>query len=73
MQLNYSKGTFAALPLLGLSIAAYAFGISSLSEWTILVGFIVLPALVMGRSWGDRETLSEIITIRRMRKSGCSQ
>ncbi len=61
MQLKCSKGIFAALPLLVLSVAAYAFGISSLAEWTILVGFIVLPALVVGWWWGDRETLSEII------------
>jgi hypothetical protein len=61
MRLNYAKGTSAAVSLLGLSVAVYAFGITSLSGWIILVGFIVLPAVVMAWSWGDRETLSEII------------
>ena len=60
MQLDYRKGAFAAVPLLGLP-AAYAIGITSLWEWAILVGVIVLPALIMAWSWGDRETLSEII------------
>lgn len=61
MQLNYAKGTSAAASLLALSIAGYAFGITTLSGWFILVGFIVLPALVMAWSFGDQETLSEII------------
>jgi hypothetical protein len=61
MHLDYTKGTYAAVSVLGLSVAGYASGITSLSGWTLLVGFIVLPALVMGWAWGDRETLSEII------------
>jgi hypothetical protein len=61
MQLDYTKGTYAAVSVLGLSVAAYASGITSLWGWTILAGFIVLPALVMGWSWADRQTLSEII------------
>jgi hypothetical protein len=46
MQLDYTKGSFAAVSVLGLSVVAYASGITFLPGWIILAGFIVLPALV---------------------------
>ena len=67
MQLEYTKATFAAVSVLGLSVVVYAAGITSLSGLAILAGFIVLPALVMWWSWSDRQTLSEIIQEARRR------
>ena len=62
MQLDSIKATVMAAWVSVVCTAGIAGNLRSLSGWTVLVGLVVLPPLVMMWRWNDpRRTMSETI------------
>lgn len=62
MRLNSIKTTIAAVWVFGMCAAAIALNVGSLSGWTVITAFAILPPLVMIWRWNDPPaTMSEII------------
>jgi hypothetical protein len=62
MQLKYMKATIALFWILAVCGAGFLADLTSPSAWTFLVGFALLPPLVMMRYWKDpAQSMSESI------------
>lgn len=62
MKLDSIKTTVTAVWVLAVGTAGIAGNLRSLSGWTVLAGFAVLPPLVMLWRWNDPyPTMSETI------------
>ncbi len=62
MQLKYAKVTLACAWISAVCGAGLVGDVSSLPSWTVLLGFAILPPLVMMQWWNDpAQTMSESI------------
>jgi cation transporter-like permease len=62
MQLKYTRVTLAGAWISAVCAAGLVANVSSLSSWIVLVGFAILPPLVMMQWWNDpAQSMSESI------------
>jgi hypothetical protein len=62
MKLKYAKVMLACVWICAVSGAGLVGDVSSLSSWTVLAGFAILPPLILMQWWNEpAQTISESI------------